>query len=416
MSSDAIENQRIKTAIYNQIGDAQRGESKKIRAIFDNQARIIKEQNERERTNKEKNQKVADSILKSDMELSEITFELENRLGKDSSIQEAIVTKYIKKRIPILNDIIENSTNTEKNEKLYAKDILELLNELNKIKGGLTAGWNIEKIFKLDETFKNFKSGSESLEFVNISNLIDELKQCLENVKLDVNNIIDKHYTIPLNKLNDIINGLNNIQSKDYLVQEKYLKDNFSFKIYQDIIINLNKDINTNYGSMSMSEFYKIVEKIKDVKNKIKYTFDTDILERLKIIDDEINLVIKEERDLELLLKTKRPSKENITKLNNEVNSLLSKISGNINTNKQKEKDIIVTKEYNTNKTIKTTSRFKLIMVIVAILIILLIVLLIMIDNTPVRITLGILIPSLIGGSFYYYKQNKGYIQLTKKK
>jgi hypothetical protein len=55
-------------------------------------------------------------------------------------------------------------------------------------------------------------------------------------------------------------------------------------------------------------------------------------------------------------------------------------------------------------------------MVIVAILIILLIVLLIMIDNTPVRITLGILIPSLIGGSFYYYKQNKGYIQLTKKK
>jgi hypothetical protein len=416
MSSDAIENQRIKTAIYNQIGDAQRGESKKIRAIFDNQARIIKEQNERERTNKEKNQKVADSILKSDMELSEITFELENRLGKDSSIQEAIVTKYIKKRIPILNDIIENSTNTEKNEKLYAKDILELLNELNKIKGGLTAGWNIEKIFKLDETFKNFKSGSESLEFVNISNLIDELKKCLENVKLDVNNIIDKHYTIPLNKLNDIINGLNNIQSKDYLVQEKYLKDNFSFKIYQDIIINLNKDINTNYGSMSMSEFYKIVEKIKDVKNKIKYTFDTDILERLKIIDDEINLVIKEERDLELLLKTKRPSKENITKLNNEVNSLLSKISGNINTNKQKEKDIIVTKEYNTNKTIKTTSRFKLIMVIVAILIILLIVLLIMIDNTPVRITLGILIPSLIGGSFYYYKQNKGYIQLTKKK
>jgi hypothetical protein len=416
MYSDAIENQRIKTAIYNQIGDAQRGESKKIRAIFDNQARIIKEQNERERTNKEKNQKVADSILKSDMELSEITFELENRLGKDSSIQEAIVTKYIKKRIPILNDIIENSTNTEKNEKLYAKDILELLNELNKIKGGLTAGWNIEKIFKLDETFKNFKSGSESLEFVNISNLIDELKKCLENVKLDVNNIIDKHYTIPLNKLNDIINGLNNIQSKDYLVQEKYLKDNFSFKIYQDIIINLNKDINTNYGSMSMSEFYKIVEKIKDVKNKIKYTFDTDILERLKIIDDEINLVIKEERDLELLLKTKRPSKENITKLNNEVNSLLSKISGNINTNKQKEKDIIVTKEYNTNKTIKTTSRFKLIMVIVAILIILLIVLLIMIDNTPVRITLGILIPSLIGGSFYYYKQNKGYIQLTKKK
>jgi len=416
MSSDAIENQRIKTAIYNQIGDAQPGESKKIRAIFDNQARIIKEQNERERTNKEKNQKVADSILKSDMELTEITFELENRLGKDSSIQEAIVTKYIKKRIPILNDIIENSTNTEKNEKLYAKDILELLNELNKIKGGLTAGWNIEKIFKLDETFKNFKSGSESLEFVNISNLIDDLKKCLENIKLDVNNIIDKHYTIPLNKLNDIINGLNNIQSKDYLVQEKYLKDNFSFKIYQDIIINLNKDINTNYGSMSMSEFYKIVEKIKDVKNKIKYTFDTDILERLKIIDDEINLVIKEQRDLELLLKTKRPSKENITKLNNEVNSLLSKISGNINTNKQKEKDIIVTKEYNTNKTIKTTSRFKLIMVIVAILIILLIVLLIMIDNTPVRITLGILIPSLIGGSFYYYKQNKGYIQLTKKK
>jgi hypothetical protein len=416
MSSDAIENQRIKTAIYNQIGDAQPGESKKIRAIFDNQARIIKEQNERERTNKEKNQKVADSILKSDMELTEITFELENRLGKDSSIQEAIVTKYIKKRIPILNDIIENSTNTEKNEKLYAKDILELLNELNKIKGGLTAGWNIEKIFKLDETFKNFKSGSESLEFVNISNLIDDLKKCLENIKLDVNNIIDKHYTIPLNKLNDIINGLNNIQSKDYLVQEKYLKDNFSFKIYQDIIINLNKDINTNYGSMSMSEFYKIVEKIKDVKNKIKYTFDTDILERLKIIDDEINLVIKEQRDLELLLKTKRPSKENITKLNNEVNSLLSKISGNINTNKQKEKDIIVTKEYNTNKTIKTTSRFKLIIVIVAILIILLIVLLIMIDNTPVRITLGILIPSLIGGSFYYYKQNKGYIQLTKKK
>lgn len=399
MSSYNIEDRERIAKLYEQRTQVDYEPPKKIKDMFDEQALIFKQQEERR---------------KSDMELSKITSQLKNRLDKNRIIQEDIVTKYIEKRIPILNDIIENSTNTEKNEKLYAKDMLELLKELDKMKIGQTAGWNIEKIFKLDESFKNFKSGSESIELTNISNLIDELKKCLENVKLDVNNITDKHYITPLNKLNDIINGLKNIQIEDYLVQEKYLKDSFSFKNYQDIIVKLNKDINTNYSVISTSLFSKLIGQIIDIKNNIKYTLNSDILEKLRIIDNEFNLLIKEERDVELLLKTKKPSKEDVKKLNNEVNSILTNINNNINMNKQKEKDIIVTKEYNTNKTIKTSLNFKILLVVISLLVITLILLLIFIPNTPVRITLGILIPFLIGGSFYYYKKNKGYIQIKK--
>lgn len=399
MSSYNIEDRERIAKLYEQRTQVDYEPPKKIKDMFDEQALIFKQQEERR---------------KSDMELSKITSQLKNRLDKNRIIQEDIVTKYIEKRIPILNDIIENSTNTEKNEKLYAKDMLELLKELDKMKIGQTAGWNIEKIFKLDESFKNFKSGSESIELTNIFNLIDELKKCLENVKLDVNNITDKHYITPLNKLNDIINGLKNIQIEDYLVQEKYLKDSFSFKNYQDIIVKLNKDINTNYSVISTSLFSKLIGQIIDIKNNIKYTLNSDILEKLRIIDNEFNLLIKEERDVELLLKTKKPSKEDVKKLNNEVNSILTNINNNINMNKQKEKDIIVTKEYNTNKTIKTSLNFKILLVVISLLVITLILLLIFIPNTPVRITLGILIPFLIGGSFYYYKKNKGYIQIKK--
>ncbi len=347
--------------------------------------------------------------------ITQIEIEFKNRLGKPAKVQESIVTKYIETLTPILKNIINTSTNTEKNEKKYAQEKLKLLESLSQNMGGFTSRTLGDEITELDILYNSFDPNTLDNELENLKTLKEQLQSQFVKVESESNNLLERIFTNPINKLKDIQKQLNSMKNIDYHEQEKQLQL-IDFNEYNKIKNKLIEDLKKNFHLMSSSEFSDIMKKIQDKGNQIIFSLNPDILKSFELINNEIKDLSNKNINIESLVKQKQSSYNTIfIGITNDIDNLKGLIINNISKQKQNikinENKIIVERNTNIANTKKHTIIFKILLASIVILSILLIISIVLIKNIGASIGISIFTILLTGGLVWYYRKYNGYIQ-----
>ena len=254
-----------------------------------------------------------------------------NEAKKNILLYKEDIKKYNKELEDLLieNKLKKNSFNINKNENNNNNN----LNESN---------LSTSTVGEIDETLRNYNLNSPKF----LKKVVKNTKiNYIINHKLNIQQILNKKINVPLNNLNfnnkNSNNNINNIINKtnhNIIIKNKKSNSDFINKLLNNI--NIKEHFNINDKIKIEKEFEDTNKEILNIKEKIKYSFDKQLIlikQKNKIKKEIINkekLIFCLKKNIENLIKEIKEENNNNTNINTanstDKNSINNKIN-NIN-------------------------------------------------------------------------------------